>query len=253
MKGGLDLDVDDLQPAKQATEYAESRFWLSDLMPLVEHHTPDGSASYVAAHDESAIWGVPGTPQIVAVKVSRDLDRRTFTIQSAEHATIPFAHAWLTEQGCPPEAAAPADADPMAPADSLTAHIAQRIRTSGARYEVLDSYSDPDLCETWTLARDAQAAQAPVRVFVEQGDFATHMYTLREGAFTDVSAARSWLSTRDTPLPQPPEQHGEGGDRRVRAALSRSTGTAALPAGPEVAHQAPAASTVPSSLPRRSI
>lgn len=256
MRKFLDFDLDGFDPTDLASEYAEQRLWAPDFVSLAEHHDADRSTSYLVAHDESATWGNPGTPQILAIKVSRDFERNTFTIQSAEHAIIPFAQNWLAEQGCPPEAIAQADQDLMEPADDLTARIERKVRTSGTRYDVLDSHSsDFDPCEIWTLTRDAQAEAAPVRLFLEEGNFDTHTYTLREGAFEDESAARSWLDDRSTPLPQPAEHHGESPGRRAQAALARSAGATAAthPVRRDDVDRAPAAAAAPQSSPRRSM
>ncbi|WP_405668259.1 hypothetical protein [Streptomyces sp. NBC_00055] len=115
------------------------------------------------------------------------------------------------------------------PADDLTVQVEQQIRESGARYEVLDTYtSDFDPCETWTLARDSRADQAPVRVFHEEWDHAAGTYTMREGAFADVSAARCWLDDRSRPLPEQPEYSDHNGAVvRARVALTRSAGASA--------------------------
>ena len=71
----LDFRLDDLEPADPVSELAESGLWAGDLTVLAEHHTPDGSHSYVVAHDGSVTWGVPGSPQLVAITIARDLDR----------------------------------------------------------------------------------------------------------------------------------------------------------------------------------
>lgn len=249
MSDVLDFHLDDLGPANAESEYAEQQFWAGDLTVLAEHHTtPHGSHSYVVAHDGSVTWGVPGEPQIAAIKVARDLSLNTFTFELAYHANVAFAQNWLIERGCPSERIAQTGGDFMKPADELTVRIEQQIRESGTRYKVLDSQtSDSDPCETWMLTRDAGATHAPIRVFLEEGDFAAHTYTMREGAFPDEDAAQNWLDDRSSPLPQPPEQRGEPAARRARAALTRSTGSSATPkAGLEI-HSAPP--TVPAQRP----
>ncbi|WP_329612533.1 glycosyl hydrolase [Streptomyces brevispora] len=242
MSDELDLHLDDLGPADAKSEYAEQQFWAGDLTVLAEHHTtPHGSHSYVVAHDGSVTWGVPGEPQVAAIKVARNLSLNTFTFEFAYHATVSFAQNWLIERGCPPEKIAQAGGDLMKPADDLTVRIEQQIRESGTRYEVLDSQtSDYDPCETWTLARDSSAAQAPIRVFLEEGDFAAHTYTLREGAFADTDAAQNWLDERSSLLPQPPEHRGEATALRTRAALTRSAATSAIPKAGLDIHSPPA-------------
>lgn len=231
MSDVLDFHLDDLGPANADSAYAEQQFWAGDLTVLAEHHTtPHGSHSYVVAHDGSVTWGVPGEPQLAAIKVARDLSLNTFTFELKYHATVAFAQNWLIERGCPPEQIAQTSTDFMQPADDLTVRIEQQIRESGTRYKVLDTQtSDSDPCETWTLTRDSSATQAPIRVFLEEGDFAAHTYTMREGAFPDEATAQDWLHERSGPLPQPPEHRTEAAFLRTRAALTRSSGASAIP------------------------
>ncbi|AEW95141.1 MULTISPECIES: hypothetical protein [Streptomycetaceae] len=255
MNSELDLRLDDFEPADADSEYAEQRFRAGDLTVLAEHHTaPNGSHSFVLAHDRSVTWGVPGEPQILAIKVARDFNQSTFTFESAYHPTVSFAQNWLIERGCPPERISQIGDDFMKPADDLTARIEQRLRTSGDRYTVLDSYtSDFEPCETWTLTRDSVAAQAPIRVFLEEGDFDAHTYTVREGAFSDEDAARRWLDDRSSPLPQPPKHLGDAAALRSRAALTRSTGAFAVPKADLDTHSAPSAGTFQHPSPARSM
>ncbi|MFE2498405.1 glycosyl hydrolase [Streptomyces scopuliridis] len=251
----LDFGLDDFEPADADSAYAQQGMWPGALTVLAEHHTaPYRSHSYVVAHDSSATWGVPGDPQVVAIKVARDRSQNTFTFESAYHATPSFAQNWLIERGCPPERIAHINAGFMKPADDLTVRIERQIRDSGQRYEVLDAQSwDDDPCETWTLTRDTGAAEAPVRVFLEEADFATHRYTMREGSFADEDAARHWLDKRTSPLPQPPENRGETATLRTRAALTRSAGASEMPKAGLDAHSAPSTGTAQRLSPGRSM
>ncbi|MFI0721944.1 glycosyl hydrolase [Streptomyces sp. NPDC021224] len=226
MTAELDFALDDLEPADLDSEQAESVLWVGDLTVLAEHHTaPYRSHSYVVAHDTSATWGLPGAPQIVAIKVARDFSLGTFTLESEYHASVPFAQAWLIERGCPPENIAVAEGDFVGAADEQTLRVQQMIREGGQRYDVIDTWtSDENPCENWTLARDDAAAERPVRVFLEVVDPATHTYTVREGAFPDEDTARNWLEDRSTPLPPAPEDHFNVDALRTRVALARSTG-----------------------------
>ncbi|WEV29132.1 glycosyl hydrolase [Streptomyces sp. 71268] len=245
MSHALDLRLDDLVVADAASRQAEQAFWPQDLTVLAEHHSgPDRAHSYVVAYDRSITWGLPGQPQIAAIKVARDLAQATYTLEMAYHATVPFAQNWLIERGCRAEPISALDGDLMQPADDRTVRVEQQIRDSGTRYEVLGSWtSDFAPCETWTLTRDSDSEQAPIRLFLQEGDFDTHSYTVHEGAFPDEERARRWLDERSGPLPQPPEYCGEAAGHRARAALRRSPGVAALPkAGPD-AHQAPSPGT----------
>lgn len=227
MSGELDFGLDDFEPADALSEHAESSIWAGDLTLLAEHHTrPNGSHSYLVAHDGSATWDVPGSPQLLAIKIARDLRDRTFTFESSSHANAAFAQGWLVERGCPPEPIAKVGDDFMTAADELTVRVEEQIRSSSARYEVLDTHSsDYDPCETWTLVRDSRAVELPVRVFLEEGNEEAHTYTVREGAFPDRAAARAWLDTRDGPLPEPPEHRIAASALRTSAALARSSGS----------------------------
>ncbi|WP_371790370.1 glycosyl hydrolase [Streptomyces sp. NBC_01471] len=249
-----DFRIDGFEPADTDSEYAEQRFQSGDLTVLAEHHTtPNRSHSFIVAHDRSVTWGIPGEPQVAAFAVVRDLSTNTFTIESAYHATVSFAQNWLIERGCPSERISRVGEGFMKPADYVTDRVEKQIRTSGTQYEVLDTDStDYDPCETWTLARDSYAAQAPIRVFLEEGSFDTHTYTMREGAFADEGAARRWLDDRSGPLPEPPEYRDYAAAMRARAALNRSARSSAIPtAGFLITSTAPSANTAQHPSPRR--
>uniref|UniRef100_A0AAU1U5B0 Glycosyl hydrolase n=1 Tax=Streptomyces sp. NBC_00119 TaxID=2975659 RepID=A0AAU1U5B0_9ACTN len=235
MSDVLDFDLDNLSPTDDASEEAMEALWVGDLKVLSQHHTkPNGSHSFVLAHDRSVTWGVPGEPQLVAIAVARDLRQSTFTFERSHHATASFAQNWLAERGCPLERIALRGGDYIEPADDLTVQVEQQIQKSGTGYEVLDTYtSDYDPSEAWTLVNDSQATQAPVRLFYEEWNHDAGTYTMREGAFPDVDVAQTWLDERSEPLPEPPEYGDHNGAvvraRIARIALSRSAGTSPTP------------------------
>ncbi|AEN10805.1 MULTISPECIES: hypothetical protein [unclassified Streptomyces] len=250
MNDTFDFDLDDLSPADDASAEAVERFWDEDMVLLSQHRsTPHGSHSFCLAHDQSLTWGIPGAPQLVAVVVARDLSRGTFTVETSSHATASFAQNWLVERGCPPGSILVGDGFPQ-PGDDLTLQIEQQVRESGTRYAFLDSYTeDIDRVETWTLVRDSRAAQAPIRVFLQDWHLDAGIYTMREGAFADVGAAQTWLDERSGPLPEPPEYDDRNGPvvraRIARMALARSFGTSELPRTGPNALRTPAAALVP--------
>ncbi|MER7001149.1 glycosyl hydrolase [Streptomyces sp. NPDC000410] len=170
----------------------------------------------------------------MAIAVARDLTQFTYALETSHHATVSFAQNWLVEHGCPPEKIAKIRDGLVKPADDLTLWVERQIRESGTRYEVLDNNtSDSDPCETWTLTRDSRADEAPIRVFHEEWDHDAGTYTMREGAFAYVGAARSWLDDRGGPLPEPPEYRDDNGAvvraRVARIALARSASVAPAP------------------------
>ncbi|MEU3792982.1 glycosyl hydrolase [Streptomyces fructofermentans] len=251
----LDFRLDDFEPADAVSELAESSPWAGDLTVLAEHHTtPNWAQSYLVAHDGSVTWGVPGEPQLVAIKITRDPRERTFTLETASHASLAFAQNWLVEHGCPPEPIAQVGADLIQPADDLTVRVEQQIRASGDWYKVLATQtSDYAPCETWTMVRDSGAAQAPIRVFLEKVATDDRTYTVREGAFVDENAAQDWLDNRDGPLPEPPEYRGDGAALRTRIALTRSTSPSAIPKAGLNTSTAPSVNSAQRPNPRRSM
>jgi hypothetical protein len=220
--GYLDFGLDGLDPADVDSAHAEGNVWKGDLTLFAEHYITDGpdrSRSFLVAHDESVTRGVPGSPRTVALAITRDRGQGTFTFAFAYHASHPFAQAWLIARGCPPGQIALHDGIHIVPADETTRQIEEKIRSG--RYTVLDThtrdYASP--YESWTLARDTTAPEAPVRIFLEQDIPRSIRYTVREGAFPDADSALAWLADRSTPLPHPPEQPQA---HRAAAARSRS-------------------------------
>ncbi|NED90434.1 glycosyl hydrolase, partial [Streptomyces sp. SID11233] len=145
MNNVFDFGLDRLAPADNASEEVKEDFRSGDLTVLSRHDTtPNGSHSFVLAHDRSVTWEVPGEPQLVAIAVARDLRESTFTFETSRHATASFAQNWLADRGCPLDQIALRGGDFIEPADDLTIRVEQQIQTSGSRYEVLDTYTSDD-------------------------------------------------------------------------------------------------------------
>ncbi|MEU1906578.1 hypothetical protein [Streptomyces hygroscopicus] len=218
---------DGFAPADEVTAEAEGDLdvWGDSYDSLAEHHTADGKHSFFLLHDSLATWGIPGEPQLISLQIIRDLQARTFRIDQARQPTVPFAQRWLINRGCPSQAIQLPQGEHIVPADTLTSHLEDQIRSSGDRYDIEDHFT----CdwrvppyETWVMVHDRHpgSTDLPVRIFLEASDLTTFTYTLREGAFRDSSSARTWLCDRDAPLPAPPK-HLTSANRRARAALAR--------------------------------
>ncbi|MFJ9446728.1 hypothetical protein ACIRRH_33445 [Kitasatospora sp. NPDC101235] len=156
------------------------------------------------AFDKSAIYGVPGEPDIIAVHLERDNVTGTIRAAMETEALVPLAERWLIARGADPEQLASSAATPIRPADPLTRRIEESLRSSGDRFTVRDSYTDEgEPYDIWVIAQDtAPAATDPVRVFHYQRQVDDGTYTVREGGFPDLDAAYAW--TRDTSVPLPP-------------------------------------------------
>ncbi|MFF2747820.1 hypothetical protein ACFVVA_19995 [Kitasatospora sp. NPDC058048] len=156
------------------------------------------------AFDRSAVCGVPGEPDIVAVHLERDDTAGTIRAAMATEALVPLAERWLISRGADPEQLTPA-ANPISPAALLTLQIEEFLRSSGDRFTVHTSYTDAsEPYDIWVIAQDTapSLAEAPVRVWHSRRQVDDDTYTLREGGFADLDAAYAW--TRDTSAPLPP-------------------------------------------------
>ncbi|GHF27399.1 hypothetical protein GCM10010218_05440 [Streptomyces mashuensis] len=222
-----------------------------DLTPLIAHHTPDGARSYLVLHDGAAIWDVPGTAQLIAVVVSRDLGSQTLCFESERHPVLPLAQRWLIAHGAVPDAVRlPAQWGGPKPTDTLTSVLEEQLLTSGDRYEVLDHYTgDCGEYETYVLVHDKDPASAgqPYRLFLEQMASASDTYTLREGAFRTEDGAREWMAERGGPLPAPHMVPGALAVPRTQAARAATRRTSC----PSPAPWPPAAPLPPAPGPGR--
>jgi hypothetical protein len=221
-----DLRRADLLPADPDTRRALD-MWLNteELWVLNEYSTQDDSRSWYCCFDTTATWGIPGSPQLLALLVERDQVNQRIRIEHAQHDLEAFAHNWLVERGCPPETLTTyAIPTPFAMTDEQSLRATEKIRTAdGDRYTPLNSYTDddPDHAESWVMVEDTQAATLPVRLFVQTWGPEPDT-VLREGAFDDQDAAYAWLDERPGELPAPPEERMPGSSPRSRAALSRT-------------------------------
>ncbi|MFB7950139.1 glycosyl hydrolase [Kitasatospora phosalacinea] len=227
MTTAFDLGLDGLRAADgTSTEVAEA---LHDEFELLVRHDIGTSRSYVLAFDSAATWGLPGAENLAAFDVVRHPEQQTFRLRRSYHAVMAFAQKWLIERGCPPEALR---LDPFLPADESSYLLEERIYGSGDRYEIRSGFAmDGGDARAWTMVVDREAAELPVRLFVEDLERFDLSYTLREGAFPDEDTALEWCRLEPGPLPPAPEDR-EMAAERTRAALARSTASAALGTAP---------------------
>ncbi|MEU4486656.1 hypothetical protein AB0H94_17515 [Streptomyces purpurascens] len=195
------------------------------LVPLTEHHS--GADSFYVLFDRTATWGRPGMPQVLAVHLQRDREKRTFTFERAALPLPAMAQSWLIHRGCPPDAISLNPELGPPPADEATRALERRLAGDGDRYAMGYSYTsdDPDDMVTVVALRALdERALSPFRVVVEEVDTDAWTHTLREGGFDTVGEALQWCDDRLT---------GEAGPLPpVRTAItaSRPTGVAKAPA-----------------------
>ncbi|MFD5256865.1 hypothetical protein ACFWM5_29035 [Streptomyces bobili] len=197
------------------------------LVPLAEHHTPNGVHSYYVLFDRTATLGHPGMPQVLAVHLQRDPEARTFTF---EHAPLPLpamAQSWLIHRGCPYDAISLNPEMGPPPADEATRSLERRLASEGDHYAMGYSYTcdDPDdMVIVVALRALDERAPSAFRVVVEEVDTDAWTHTLREGGFDTVGEALQWCDDRLTgeASPLPPV--------RPATAASRPAGAPKAPA-----------------------
>ncbi|MFC6512034.1 hypothetical protein ACFQFR_03175 [Streptomyces goshikiensis] len=174
------------------------------MTALASHHSPDGRYSFHVIHNGAVTWGIPGEPQLIALRIKRD---HTAQVYSFEHAELPLpamAQCWLIMRGCPAEAIALLPGMGTTAADAATVALQQRLIGDGDHYALLDSYTDDGSHQTETVvllrALDERVPK-PFRVLLEQANLDSFIHTLREGAFETHEAAVDWMEDRSTPLP----------------------------------------------------
>lgn len=202
-----DFRLDAFEAANDSVEEAFENHIDSDhdsMTTLASHHSPDGRASFYVIHHGAVTWGIPGEPQLIALRLERDIAAQSF---SFEHATLPLpamAQSWLIKRGCPAAAIALPPGMGTQPADAATVALQQRLAADGDRFALLRSYTDDTapIPETTVLLRALdERVEKPFRVLLEQADLDAYTHTLREGAFETYEAAVDWMEDRSTPLP----------------------------------------------------
>lgn len=202
-----DFRLDGFDPANDAVEEAFEDHIDSEhdsMITLASHHSVDGGTSFYVIHNGAVTWGIPGEPQLIALRIERDIAAQSF---SFEHATLPLsamAQSWLIRRGCPAEAIALPPGMGTQPADAATVALQQRVAAEGDRFALLQSYTDdtgtsPEV--TVLLRALDERVERPFRVLLEQADLDAYTHTLREGAFETYEAAVDWLEDRSIPLP----------------------------------------------------
>lgn len=207
--------------------------------PFVRHLTPSAATRheatlrmstehrYYVLFDRTATWGHPGMPQVLAVHLQRDHEKRTFSFEKAPLPLPAMAQSWLIHRGCPQDAIG-LDPEPgPPPADEATRALERRLTGDGDHYAMGYSYTsdDPDdMVVVVALRALNERAPLPFRVVVEEVDTDTWTHTLREGGFDTIDEALQWCDDRLTGVagPLPPV--------RPAAAASRPSGVAKAPA-----------------------
>ncbi|MFF7438995.1 hypothetical protein [Streptomyces sp. NPDC008122] len=200
-----DYGLDDFDPAAPChldlLEVVES----SSYKVLGEYRT--WTDAYFVLYDEGAPWGIPGAPQLRTVHVARDLQARTFKIDTTEIPLVAMAESWLIARGCPDGIVDPTR---YQPADTTTRALEARIRRDGDHFAVLTSYSDDqrDAPETAVMLRSLDPKVRPeFRILLERVDMTAGTHTLREGGFTTYEQAVEWWnawSNEGAPPLRPP-------------------------------------------------
>ncbi|MCY0931531.1 hypothetical protein OTB20_36180 [Streptomyces sp. H27-H1] len=153
--------------------------------------------------DESATWGIPGFPQLLALHIDRDLEARTFNFECASRPLPVMAQSWLISRGCPREEIRLPRGMGTVPADKRTVALQERLMGDGERFELLESETD-DLAPSPTVLVVLRSLDEkdphPYRILHEVADMTTYTHTLREGVFPTLEAANAWIENPDRPL-----------------------------------------------------
>ncbi|MFJ9789392.1 hypothetical protein [Streptomyces globosus] len=202
-----DYELDGFEPAADEHERHHDRLDISSLKVLGEHRTD--TDSYFVLLDEGATWGIPGSPQLRAVHISRDLSARTFEVDSKELPLYAMAQSYLVARGCPPDALSPPEGVHDS-ADEITRALEGRVRGDGDHFALLASYTADmrDPVETVVMLRSLDPQVVPeFRILLERFDWDSNTHTLREGGFETYAAAVAWWeawSDEEAPALPPP-------------------------------------------------
>ncbi|MDW8476392.1 hypothetical protein PV413_14885 [Streptomyces scabiei] len=222
----FELDDFDADEEKYLDFYRQVAVHEDMLVPLAEHHTPNGAHSYYVLFDRTATYGHPGMPQYIAVHLERDQGKETFDFEQAALPLPAMAQSWLIHRGCPPDAIGlnPELGPPSA--DETTRALERRLAGDGDHYAMGYSYTsdDPDDMVTVVALRALdERSPSPFRVVVEEVDTDAWTHTLREGGFATVDEALQWCEDRLT---------GEAGPLPPVRPAAAATRPAALPKAP---------------------
>ncbi|MFH9957451.1 hypothetical protein ACH4OX_25010 [Streptomyces roseolus] len=196
----VDFDLDDFDADEEVLLDFERQVGVGDMLtPLAEHHSADGVHSYYVLFDGSFTWGIPGMPQLMALHLQRDREKRTFTFEGERLPLPAMAQSWLIHRGCPPESIGlnPELGPPAA--DETTRALERRLAGDGDHYAMGYCYTrdDPDDMFTVVALRALdERAPGPFRVLVEEVDTDAWTHTLREGGFATQAEALRWCYSR---------------------------------------------------------
>lgn len=214
----FELDDFDADEEKYLDFYRQVAVREDMLVPLAEHHTPNGAHSYYVLFDRTATYGHPGMPQYVAVHLKRDREKETFDFEQALLPLPAMAQSWLIHRGCPPDAIGLNPELGPPPADEATRALERRLAGDGDYYAMGYSYTadDPDdMVTVVALCALDERAPTPFRVVVEEVD--TARGRLRHGG-RGPAVVRRPAYRRGRPSPtgppgsrsQPPDRCAEG-------------------------------------------
>ncbi|MBU7598902.1 hypothetical protein JGS22_015080 [Streptomyces sp. P38-E01] len=172
----MDFYVDDLD--------GPPKFWTdiglhADMMtPLAHHHIP--ATSYYVLFDRSTEHGHPNQPPYLALQIRRS--QESFTYEARRLPLPSMAQSWLIHRGCPAEAISlRTDLGPE-PGNQETVALERRLVSDGDHFAMGYCFTRADPSDPFTVValRALDDRPVPYRVLVEEIDYKTWTYTLRE-------------------------------------------------------------------------